>query len=143
MKMLWLFPVLMASVASSPAFADEISRGSLEIGGGMQFSSFGGDLYDEDGKRLSSLDIAPQAAYFVARGIAMGGTVQYHRLSIGSDNTTTFSIGPAVHAYFGPEDSRTYPFVSAGFLYSLGASGGAVCPSRRTPRCTASRSEAA
>lgn len=54
----------------------------------------------------------------------MGGTVQYHRLSIGSDNMTTFSIGPAVHAYFGPEDGRTYPFLSAGFLYSLVSSGG-------------------
>jgi len=32
---------------------------------------------------------------------------------------------PAVHAYFGPEGSRTYPFVSAGFLGEL-IEGGSV-----------------
>src|SRR5690606_21219063 len=88
-----------------------VDRGSVLMGGSASFTNTGSDDSDE---RTSRLLLQPRAQYFVAKGLAIGGSVTLSRYADDDDSSTTVGIGPQVSYYFGAaQRQRAYPFVSA------------------------------
>lgn len=93
-----------------------IDKGSYLLGGTVSFTSQGDD--DDDGERLTTLELNPSFAYFVTPGLALGADMFYvSREFIGRSSTST-GIGPQLAYYFGGPTSKSYPFLAVGVSYT-------------------------
>ena len=113
-----LAALLFAPSALAQTYA--IDKGSYLLGGGLSFTSQGGDLFvgGSDDDRIISISITPTLGYFVAPGLALGGDVQLQRASRSEFSSTSITIGPSLAYYFGQPTTRTYPFIEAGIGYT-------------------------
>lgn len=101
---------------ASPALAQEyaIDKGSWVLDGTISFTSSGGELNENaQGDRLNSASLAPSVLYFVAPGLALGGTLDVGYSSQGDFSATTIGIGPEIAYFFGAPESSVYPFVAS------------------------------
>ena len=113
-----LFLFLFAPTATGLAQDYAVDAGSILLGGGVSFTSQGGDLYTFGDSRANTLTFNPTTQYFVLPGIAAGGDVVLLRRSQGNVSTTSLSIGPVLSYYLGGPESNAYPFVSGSVLYT-------------------------
>lgn len=111
------FPVVVSAQA---AYA--IDKGSFSVGGEASLSSYSDDR-QEDGRR-TYVRLSPDAMYFVARHVAVGGSFGLISSSGGGFSSTTLSVGPAVGVWFGKADSRLFPFVAIDLWLAESQSGG-------------------
>ena len=110
---------LITSLGYSQNFPTD--KGAVLFSGTGSFSSQGGDLFEEDGDRLTQLTLAPSVNSFVSRNVFIGGALTFSRMSVGSDSYTTIGIGPTVGFAIGNEQSKNYPYFGGGIsYYSLG-----------------------
>ena len=99
-------------------------KGSKIIAGGLTFSNMGGDLYEEDGDRISTLQILPSFSSFVSPGIAIGVKGIISRTSVGDQSNTTLGIGPHVMIFLSgfQKPAKTegilLPYLGATFFYN-------------------------
>src|SRR5512132_2867771 len=101
-----------AAAPSLSAQAFAIDKGVWQASGSAGFSS-----EDPDGaRRLITIDLMPRAAYFVARGLAIGATGVYQHTSDGASRSHTLGVGPEVTYYFGRGSRRFYPYVGASVM---------------------------
>ncbi|NWG14901.1 MAG: hypothetical protein HXY20_15380 [Acidobacteria bacterium] len=136
-----LFLLLVITIVSipHPASAQRMflrrpfEKGSLIGSGGFSFSSSGGSLYVEDGKRQTQLSLNPSLAYFVTRGLAVGIQTSISYVSRGDQSFTSLGAGPEVSLYLRKRESNPkapiakgslVPYISAGlaFISSNGSS---------------------
>lgn len=116
--------VLILTCGSAFAQTSPIGKGSKMVLGDLLFSSMGGDLHEEDGDRVTVIQLNPSAGYFVSRGIACGGNLFLTRQSAGNTSNTTWGIGPLLMYFIGGNQPKTtakgatYPFLAASFLYT-------------------------
>jgi hypothetical protein len=96
--------------------ATPISKGSIIIGGAVSFASQGGDLYANGDDRQNTLSFMPNALFFVADNIAVGGQLNFTRAWQGDVSSTQFGIGPTA-GYFLDVDSSIYPYGAVGLSY--------------------------
>jgi hypothetical protein len=78
----------------------------------------GGDLYEDgDGNSLTAILVMPSYAHFINRGLGFGGDLLLLHLTQGDAGETILGLGPKVVYFFGGEESKSYPFITAGFYY--------------------------
>ncbi len=117
-----IFFLMLAGVA--PAQESPVDKGSYQLGGGISFSSWGGDLYengDGDGETIFEFD--PFFNYFVANNIAIGGRLDFSSDSQGDYKASGFGIGPQVEYFFkmgqkAETKGSIFPYIGAAFTYS-------------------------
>jgi len=117
---------VMLVVICSSAFAQSFptDKGSKMILGGFAFSNAGGDLYEVDGDRMTSIQVNPSVSYFVIPGLALGGKFLLQYASQGKASMTTWGIGPQVMYFVGGNQPKstvkgtTYPYLGAAFFYT-------------------------
>jgi hypothetical protein len=103
-----------AGFAQGQTRSEATDTGAALVGGGVSFSSQGGDLYGgSDDDRLTTLAIVPSLFYFVAPGIGIGGNISYDRMSQGDASFTTWGVGPQI-GYFMDSGGNAIPFVAGG-----------------------------
>jgi hypothetical protein len=114
-------------VICHPAFTQSFptDKGSTIIDGSFSFSNAGGELYERDGVKRTSIYLSPSLSYFVAPGLAFGGEVGLSgSFQEGSYNWTRWSAGPRLLYFIGGNNSKatvkgsTYPFFDATALYT-------------------------
>lgn len=116
--------VLIVIIISSKLYSQgyPTDPGSTIVTGGLSFSSMGGDLYEFNGDRLSLIQLNPAVCFFIAPGLAFGGSFVLERLSQGNISLTSWGIGPRILYFIGGERDQdeikgtTYPFVGFGFI---------------------------
>lgn len=108
--------ILVAPSAAGQSFATD--RGSWLVGGSASFTSQGGDMYEDNGDRLNTISLSPSAAYFVTRGLAVGGAVVFDRLSQGDFSATSLGVGPSFFYFFGSPNASVYPFIGVNPVYT-------------------------
>lgn len=92
-------------------------KGSSMISGTFLLSSYGGDLYLEDGERVTSITFAPSYSYFVAKHFFLGANLGLSYNKVGEHSMTTIGIGPKLGLTIGNGEARTIPFFSLGYNY--------------------------
>jgi hypothetical protein len=98
-------PVMIMAIIVSPAFDQRMSlrrpfeKGTLIGSGGFTFSSSGGELYNEDGKRNTQFSFNPSISYFVTSGLAVGLKGSLAFSSLGEQSYSVLGIGPEVSYY--------------------------------------------
>ena len=105
--------VVSVCPAASAQTGYAIDSGSFIVGGGIRFTSFGGD---DNQERITLVAVNPIVQYFVVPHLALGGAFDVRHVS-GSElenraSTSTIGIGPRVGYYFGHSGWRVYPFVA-------------------------------
>lgn len=95
-------------------------KGAMMISGAASFSSSGGRLYEDNNhKRMTNLSIIPSVDYFLLRNLFIGGTIQY----LTNMSTSNIGVGPNIGYVAGKPESKVFPFISTGLLYSWGSYG--------------------
>jgi len=115
---------LTASLVPTDARAQDyaIDQGSLILGGGVAFSRTARAIPFAR-ERRTGLSIHPQAQYFVAPNVAIGGTVvvgRSHTGATGRNRQGSVGVGPALSYYFGGAGSRVLPYLSTSALVVSG-----------------------
>lgn len=96
-----------------------VQRGSIMAEGSFSLSSLGGDLYENSkGDSRMKLNFNPGLGFFVVDGFSIGGNLILSYEKLGSASQTMFGIAPTLAYYFNLKSS-IYPFVGAGYSYSL------------------------
>lgn len=93
-------------------------RGAFIVGGAASFSSSGGELYQQTGKRTTSATIIPSIDYFLLPNFFVGATVQYSGVKEGDLRGHSIGAGPEVGYVFAKRESKILPVVSVGYLYT-------------------------
>jgi hypothetical protein len=88
--------------------ARPIDPGSVLLGGSI---SFGYSELGEGVAGVTSLYITPRALYFVAPGLAVGGTLLLSRSWQGERRSYSYGVGPETAYYFDVGSRSTYPFI--------------------------------
>ena len=94
-------------------------EGSIMPSGGFSFSSFGGERYEVNGQRFTSIRFSPSIRYFVIPGLAIGGLVSLGGSFQGDFSQTFWTVGPRLSYFIGgdrpPEVVRgtIYPYLGA------------------------------
>lgn len=113
--------VSLAVTGHAAAQAYPTDRGSFIVSGsaGAYTSTTTLDIEgDQDTEnRYSEVYVAPQVQYFVMPGLAVGGRVTVNAGWYEGDSRTQFGVGPQLSYYFGRDERRLYPYVSAGVSY--------------------------
>ncbi|MBN1822301.1 MAG: hypothetical protein JXR31_13360 [Prolixibacteraceae bacterium] len=102
----------IAVVTNGQTFA--IDQGAIWVGGMASFTSSGGDLFEYDGDRASTITLAPTVNYFIVPNIFIGGSLEVSNSKQGDYKDTGFGIGPQVGYVIGNESSTSFPFIDAG-----------------------------
>jgi len=114
----WLpiFVVLTGSNSRAAEYAVDQGSNIYSITAGVV--NAGGDLYEDgDGNSLTAILVMPSYAHFINRGLGFGGDLLLLHLTQGDAGETLLGLGPKVIYFFGGENSKSYPFVTAGFYY--------------------------
>ena len=104
------FAAALAIPASPLCAQAALEQGSMLVGG-----SAGANVRSYDGSDDSILTVSlfPRAEYFIADRFAVGGTVGLGYSSSGDENTTSFSVGPAL-TWYPMERDGAIPYLRAG-----------------------------
>jgi len=104
--------LLMSNAYSQAEFATD--RGSLSLGGGINFYTSGGDLYQNaDGSRNFSFNFNPDFLVFVVPSFAIGAELQFSYYGSGDYTSNTIGVGPTfMYCIAGHRDQKVYPFIS-------------------------------
>jgi hypothetical protein len=104
--------LVASSIVSSRAFAQAspIGKGSWIISGTAGVNS---QHFDGSDQTSTTVFVAPNALYFVAPGLAIGGQVSLGYGTNPSNTTTSFGIGPSIRYFFADQHAKTLPFASA------------------------------
>ncbi len=121
LSILLLFTFSQLAAQTSP-----ISAGKMMLAGKLAFTSYGGDLYENEAKdKLTTISMNPSFGYFLLKGLKVGVMGQFDRISQGSYKESLLGIGPSLAYYLGDGNEagkgHTYPYASVGFLYFTGA----------------------
>ncbi|HPG39553.1 MAG TPA: hypothetical protein PLP19_00155 [bacterium] len=110
---------LMILITSTCIFAQQyaIDKGAVIMSGTTTFSSYGGDLYERSGDRMTTLTIAPALNKFVGKNIFIGAALAYSKMSRGDNSSTTLGVGPTIGYAIGDAKSTNYPFLGVGISY--------------------------
>ena len=116
-KHVWISVILLLS--SSVGFPQRyaVDQGSTIISGTASFASQGGDLYEFDDKRLSTIVLSSSINYFVAPNFSLGASLALASESRGHSSNTILQIGPNLSYFIGNAASKNYPFLTAGVRY--------------------------
>ncbi len=99
----------LGTTARAQSFA--VDRGSWLVGGAAGFNSMG---YSGQSGRATLIFLYPEAQYFVAPGLALGGTLTLARQDLGGGvHQFGYGAGPAATYYFGRAHRSVYPYVGA------------------------------
>lgn len=102
---------LVPSIAQAQNYA--VDKGSFLIGGDVNINGSG--LLRSSGGRSLEIQLNPSAQYFVLPGLAVGGGLQLSHIENSSFyRSTSYGIGPNISYYFGRDETRVFPYVSAG-----------------------------
>jgi hypothetical protein len=108
--------LLMSSFHALPQeFA--IDKGGTIISGTGSFTSSGGDLYEWDGDRITTIMLTPAVDHFFAPNIALGCRVNYTGQSLGDYSYHAIGIGPSLSYFIGDSGSKSYSFFACGIQY--------------------------
>lgn len=120
MKNRLFLTVLLGLFFSSFVYSQEyaVDKSASFLAGTASFSSQGGDLFENNGDRLTNLTLASSYNYFVAKNIFIGGALSYSLMSQGDNSYHTLGIGPSVGYAFGETKSKNYPFIAGGISYN-------------------------
>jgi hypothetical protein len=131
MRFILILTAIFALLLSGAAFAQgPIDKGSLQLGGGISFQSWGGDLYENgDGDGETDIEFNPFVNYFITNGLAIGGEIQFFSASQGDAKASGFGIGPQISYYFNVGQAtetkgRIFPYIGASFTYLSTTSNG-------------------
>jgi outer membrane protein W len=116
-KLIVLLILVLIIPVRSVAQSFAVDKGSLLIDGSITFSSAGGDLNEENGKKLTSMTFNPTLGYFFIPNLGTALEGLYASESQGDSKTTVIGIGPKVAYYFGNAESKQFPFIGVGILY--------------------------
>ncbi len=99
-----------------------VDKGVILLGGGLSFSSSGGDFYENaDGDRMTEVSLSPKFGYFVIPSLAVGVMVDFNMVKQGDYDPTTWGVGPFVSYYIDLDQEggkgSVYPFVGASYTY--------------------------
>ncbi len=106
----------LSSTASAQNNSMVTEAGAAFMNGTLSFASQGGDLYSYGSDRSTAITLGPRILYFVKPRVALGGTLDYTRLSQGSGSYTTLGVGPNL-AYFFDSGGDVVPFLIGGVNY--------------------------
>ncbi len=102
---------ILATTARAQTFA--LDRGSWLVGGTAGFNSQKSSGADS---RTTFIFLDPDAQYFVAPGLALGGSLRLARSGSGSSHVSWLGAGPAVTYYFGRAPRPLHPYVGGSAL---------------------------
>jgi len=110
------------------AFAQNspFGKGSIVIWEEFEFESSGGDMWEYDGDRESTIMNRTSVDYFIMPGIAVGGTFFLERESQGDYNDTKWGLGPSAIYVLGGDNTNgsvkgsVFPYARVAFLYLKG-----------------------
>ncbi len=91
-------------------------RDAMLVSGMVSFSTQGGDLYEQDDDRFTTLTITPGLLYFIAPGIGLGIDYSYTRISERGTTSSSWGAGPKMGIFF-DSGASFIPFVSGGVNY--------------------------
>jgi len=126
MRSTLIFTAAIALIFAGVSFAQDspIAKGSYQLGGGISFQSWGGDLYENgDGDSETDIEFNPFFSYFVTNGLSVGGRLDFSSASQGDAKASGFGIGPQVAYYFTvgqktETKGSVFPYVGASFTYA-------------------------
>lgn len=102
---------LVPSLAQAQSYA--VDKGSVLIGGDVNITGSG--LFGPDAARIWQVQFNPNAQYFVAPGLAVGGNLRLNYVSNSEYyRSSSYGVGPTVSYYFGQSERKLYPYMSAG-----------------------------
>ena len=97
-------------------------KGSSFISGLGSFS-----VASQSGNTLTTITLAPNAIFFVAKGFGLGFDMSLSYLSADNSSITQIAIGPKLVGAFGSAQSTVYPYLGFGVDYlSASTSGGSA-----------------
>lgn len=97
----------------------QTQKGSFMIAGAASFSSSSGDLYGDETQ--TQFQIMPGVYHFLADNVAVGGRINYIRVSQGDVSSSALLIGPYA-AYFFQSGPKSSPFVGGGIFLNSSSS---------------------
>jgi hypothetical protein len=116
-KHVWISVILLLSSSVSFPQRYAVDQGSTIVSGTASFASQGGDLYEFDDKRLSTIVLSSSINYFVAPNFSLGASLALASESRGHSSNTILQIGPNLSYFIGNAASKNYPFLTAGVRY--------------------------
>lgn len=111
---------VVAPSASAQDVGYPIGRGSLMLGGNVEFTNSGG----EGGDRYTYLVVNPSLGYFVSNGLLIGADLSLSSYPCGDitgGTCTSFGAGPRMAYFFGRPGATTFPFVGASIAFETGS----------------------
>lgn len=110
--------VVLTGAGNSCAAEYAVDQGSNMFSITAGVVNAGGDLYEDgEGNSSTTILIMPSYAHFINRGLGFGGDLLLLHLTQGDAGETILGLGPKMVYFFGGENSKSYPFVTAGFYY--------------------------
>lgn len=105
------FYTLLVVCASVTAISAQIHKGSVLLGGTVGFNNVG-----SDGSSVTTVSLAPKAAFFLSNHFALGGEIDLSLVAANGANATTLDLGPFARYYFnGSGNARFFGQASVGF----------------------------
>jgi len=92
---------------------DPVAGGCYMIGGGANYTST-----SVGGASISTITLTPSVAYFVTRGIALGGDIMLASASTSGVSSTSTAIGPKVSFALGPSGSSSFFIGEVGLAFA-------------------------
>lgn len=118
--------LIVSVLCSSNMFSRSLAtnKGSNMFSGGITFSSAGGELYEVDGDRISTLQVSASYGYFFLSGFSVGLNLNYTSISQGGESISEFGIGPEILYFFGKPKLMSsakgsiFPYLGIAFTYN-------------------------
>ncbi len=122
--MVSLICVLSLLLVASAMADNPVAKGKILLDGATNgsFMTKSGDLNKVGDKSPSYFQLNPALAYFLADGIAVGGTVQFAYSKLGDVKTTDIGAGPIVFWFPTAKNAdnpkgKVLPFLAGSFVY--------------------------
>jgi hypothetical protein len=114
MRRLLVFCLLLIVSSLAYAQARAVEKGSVMISLTGTFSKTSGDLFVMKNSSMIESDVQ----FFGVKNIAVGGVLQYQRISGDDLKIKRMNVGPVVGYYFGDLFPNMIPFLSASLLFN-------------------------
>ena len=116
--------LVLGLVATAGAQKYPTDKGSMMLGGSAYYVLESGKMHEnEDGDKYSSFSLSPHVDYFIAPGLAVGGSIDIGRWSQGDNSGSWLGLGPEVYYFIGgnvkpnPIKGKPLPFVTACYSF--------------------------